>query len=123
MLRDDGGVFILGLERYAELEALLAALRDGGHRASTSWRSQETDLEQVFLQIMGGEAATRRAESRADDADVAGAGWLTLLYKELLRFWKVRFQTIARAGADVAPVPAHLLARARSRACPCSTAA
>jgi len=25
---------------------------------------------------------------------VAGAGWLTLLYKELLRFWKVAFQTI-----------------------------
>jgi len=28
-------------------------------------------------------------------ADVAGYGWLTLLYKELLRFWKVSFQTIA----------------------------
>ena len=26
---------------------------------------------------------------------VAGAGWPTLLYKELLRFWKVAFQTIA----------------------------
>ena len=26
---------------------------------------------------------------------VAGAGWPTLLYKELLRFWKVSFQTIA----------------------------
>src|SRR5437773_8409527 len=25
----------------------------------------------------------------------AGYGWLTLLYKELLRFWKVSFQTIA----------------------------
>ena len=25
----------------------------------------------------------------------AGAGWPTLLYKELLRFWKVSFQTIA----------------------------
>ena len=24
-----------------------------------------------------------------------GAGWLTLFYKELLRFWKVAFQTIA----------------------------
>ncbi|MEP6677888.1 MAG: ABC transporter permease [Betaproteobacteria bacterium] len=28
-------------------------------------------------------------------ADVRGHGWLTLLYKELLRFWKVSFQTIA----------------------------
>jgi ABC-2 type transport system permease protein len=26
---------------------------------------------------------------------IAGHGWLTLLYKELLRFWKVSFQTIA----------------------------
>ena len=34
---------------------------------------------------------------------VAGAGWLTLLYKELLRFWKVAFQTI------LAPVITSLL--------------
>jgi len=27
--------------------------------------------------------------------EVSGHGWLTLLYKELLRFWKVSFQTIA----------------------------
>ena len=26
---------------------------------------------------------------------VSGAGWVTLLYKELLRFWKVSFQTVA----------------------------
>jgi ABC-2 type transport system permease protein len=34
---------------------------------------------------------------------VAGAGWITLLYKELLRFWKVAFQTI------LAPVITALL--------------
>ena len=34
---------------------------------------------------------------------VAGAGWVTLLYKELLRFWKVAFQTI------LAPVMTSLL--------------
>ena len=34
---------------------------------------------------------------------VAGAGWLTLLYKELLRFWKATFQTI------LAPVITSLL--------------
>ena len=34
---------------------------------------------------------------------IAGAGWLTLLYKELLRFWKVAFQTI------LAPVMTALL--------------
>ena len=34
---------------------------------------------------------------------ITGAGWLTLLYKELLRFWKVAFQTI------LAPVMTALL--------------
>ena len=34
---------------------------------------------------------------------IVGAGWLTLLYKELLRFWKVSFQTI------LAPVLTALL--------------
>jgi ABC-2 type transport system permease protein len=34
---------------------------------------------------------------------IAGAGWLTLLHKELLRFWKVSFQTI------LAPVLTALL--------------
>ena len=34
---------------------------------------------------------------------IAGAGWLTLLYKEMLRFWKVSFQTI------LAPVLTALL--------------
>ena len=34
---------------------------------------------------------------------IAGAGWPTLLYKELLRFWKVAFQTI------LAPVLSALL--------------
>ncbi len=34
---------------------------------------------------------------------IAGAGWATLLYKEILRFWKVSFQTIA------APVLTSLL--------------
>ncbi|MFO1317328.1 MAG: ABC transporter permease [Burkholderiales bacterium] len=29
------------------------------------------------------------------NGEIAGRGWVTLLYKELLRFWKVSFQTIA----------------------------
>src|SRR3954464_5708890 len=37
------------------------------------------------------------------DATLSGAGWPTLLYKELLRFWKVSFQTI------LAPVLTSLL--------------
>ena len=63
MLRREGGVFFLGLERYAELEALLAALRTEGI-AIAELALQETDLEQVFLRIMGGEQreATRRCD-------------------------------------------------------------
>jgi len=39
--------------------------------------------------------SAKREGSLRTRADVAGYGWLTLLYKELLRFWKVSFQTIA----------------------------
>ncbi len=39
-------------------------------------------------------AAARRAPG-GGAAVITGHGWLTLLYKELLRFWKVSFQTIA----------------------------
>ena len=48
----DGRIFILGLERYADLESLLAALRLEDI-AIDELALQETDLEQVFLQIMG----------------------------------------------------------------------
>ncbi len=34
------------------------------------------------------------SEAIALEAPAHGAGWLTLFYKELLRFWKVSFQTI-----------------------------
>ena len=47
-----GRIFILGLERYADLESLLAALRLEDI-AIDELALQETDLEQVFLQIMG----------------------------------------------------------------------
>jgi ABC-2 type transport system ATP-binding protein len=52
VLRREGDVLFLGLERYAELEALLAALRTEGI-AIAELALQETDLEQVFLRIMG----------------------------------------------------------------------
>ena len=48
----DGRVFILALDRYADLESLLAALRVEAI-AIDELALQETDLEQVFLQIMG----------------------------------------------------------------------
>jgi ABC-2 type transport system ATP-binding protein len=57
VLRREGGVHFIGLARYAELEALLAALRTEGI-AIAELALQETDLEQVFLRIMGGDAGS-----------------------------------------------------------------
>ncbi len=43
-----------------------------------------------------GSAATSLANgAEGPGVHIEGHGWLTLLYKELLRFWKVSFQTIA----------------------------
>jgi ABC-2 type transport system ATP-binding protein len=54
VLRHDAGIFLIGLDHYADLEALLAALRTEGIPIS-ELALQEADLEQVFLRIMGGE--------------------------------------------------------------------
>ncbi len=61
VLRSEGGVHFIGLDRYAELEELLAALRREGI-AIADLALQEADLEQVFLRIMGGDAGTARVE-------------------------------------------------------------
>jgi ABC-2 type transport system ATP-binding protein len=52
VLRREGGVFFIGLDRYADLEPLLAALRAEAI-AIAELALQETDLEDVFLRIMG----------------------------------------------------------------------
>ena len=57
VLRREGAVFFLGLERHAELESLLAALREENIEIA-ELALQEADLEQVFLRIMSGERAT-----------------------------------------------------------------
>src|SRR5512137_1000675 len=56
VLRREGPVFFLGLERHAELESLLAALREEKIEIA-ELALQEADLEQVFLRIMSGERA------------------------------------------------------------------
>ncbi|MBS0327543.1 MAG: ABC transporter ATP-binding protein [Proteobacteria bacterium] len=61
--RDEGEVHYLELDAYAELEGLLAALREDGI-AIDEMRVAGTDLEQAFLRIMAGSATT-------DDAGVA----------------------------------------------------
>jgi ABC-2 type transport system ATP-binding protein len=56
VLRQEGGVYFIGLDNYASLEDLLAALRVE-QIAIAELALQEVDLEQVFLRIMGGERA------------------------------------------------------------------
>jgi len=56
LLRQEAGTFFLRLDGYAGLEALLAALRTEGIEIG-ELALQETDLEHVFLRIMGGHAA------------------------------------------------------------------
>ena len=54
ILRREGGVFYIALDTYADLERLLAALREG-EITIDELALAETDLEQVFLKIMAGE--------------------------------------------------------------------
>jgi len=51
VVREGEGTYLLSLENYAELERLLAALRERGATIS-ELSLQEADLEQVFLRIM-----------------------------------------------------------------------
>jgi ABC-2 type transport system ATP-binding protein len=67
VLRSEGGVHFLGLERYADLEALLASLRVDGIEIR-ELALQETDLEQVFLRIMSGGRAHVEAAGGAAGA-------------------------------------------------------
>jgi ABC-2 type transport system ATP-binding protein len=64
VLRQDSGIFFIGLERYADLEALLAALREEGI-AIDELALSETDLEQVFLRIMATSGTEALAHGRA----------------------------------------------------------
>jgi ABC-2 type transport system ATP-binding protein len=64
VLREQAGVHYVGLERYADLEGLLAALRAEGI-AIGELALEEADLEEVFLKIMGGAHAASPAEAVA----------------------------------------------------------
>ena len=57
LLRREGSVHFVGLDRHAELESLLAALREANIEIA-ELALQEADLEQVFLRIMSGEGAS-----------------------------------------------------------------
>ena len=60
VLRHESGAFYLGLDSYADLERLLAALR-AEQIVIEELALAETDLEQVFLKIMAGDEAAARA--------------------------------------------------------------
>jgi hypothetical protein len=77
--RQDDGSCLLPLARSAASPALRRRLACERCRRDRSL-VREPDLEEVFVRSCG------RPMSR----------FRTLLYKELLRFWKVSFQTIAR---------------------------
>jgi ABC-2 type transport system ATP-binding protein len=51
VVREEDGTYLLSLASYAELERLLAALRESGATIA-ELSLQEADLEQVFLRIM-----------------------------------------------------------------------
>jgi ABC-2 type transport system ATP-binding protein len=70
VLREEGGVFYIGLDRYADLESLLAALRTEGI-AIAELGLEEADLEDVFLRIMGGDV--RAPTSAVVPAAIVGA--------------------------------------------------
>ncbi len=110
--RQDHRIFEIGLSRYAELEDLLAALRVEGI-AIDELALQETDLEHVFLRIMG---ATERgaviARRRLVHAPLQGAA---ALLEGLVADDR-------GARAHGAPLPAHLLARAGIACDRCSAA-
>jgi ABC-2 type transport system ATP-binding protein len=63
VLRREGGAAFIGLDRHADLEGLLAALREEGI-AIVELALEETDLEQVFLKIMGATEPGTMAEAR-----------------------------------------------------------
>ena len=62
--RQDGGIFYIGLDRYGDLEALLAALRGEGI-AIEELALQEADLEDVFLKIMSASGPSARVQESA----------------------------------------------------------
>jgi len=64
VLRQDSGIFFIGLDRYGDLEALLAALRTEDI-AIDELALQEADLEHVFLRIMAASGPSARVPEAA----------------------------------------------------------
>jgi hypothetical protein len=75
------------------VEQYLAAVREGRPARRGHVEIRKADLEDVFLDVMA--AAARPCAPSSPRAGGDMTGWQTLFYKEMLRFWKVSFQTVA----------------------------
>lgn len=64
VLREEGGVYFVALDHYADLESLLQEMRREG-LAIRELALLEADLEDVFLKIMGGDLRGAPAGARA----------------------------------------------------------
>ena len=64
VLREEGGLHFVALNRYADLEMLLHEMREEG-LAIRELALLEADLEDVFLKIMGGDVRDTPAEAHA----------------------------------------------------------
>jgi ABC-2 type transport system permease protein len=81
---------VAGAHDALEIEQYLAAMREAGLHAEDI-EIRKADLEDVFLDVM----AAGHRKCCAGHGQGAMTGWQTLFYKEVLRFWKVSFQTVA----------------------------
>ncbi len=81
---DAAGAWRIPILDVAYVEEALRELRAAG-AVVASLEVAEPELEEVFVKIMRREGTIGRRMT----------GFPTLLYKEVLRFWKVSFQTVA----------------------------
>ncbi len=115
--RVTGRVVQLPANDALAVERILARARESGVRADDV-EIRKADLEDVFLEVIEGSNVARRAKEgvsppgrpKAERTPSGGqrgrgsaerggcstmTGWQMLFYKEVLRFWKVGFQTVA----------------------------
>ena len=90
--RVTGRIVQLPAHDALEIEQYLAVIRRAGLRVDDV-EIRKADLEDVFLDVMSDKSAAVREAHGGGDPRMTG--WRTLLYKEVLRFWKVGFQTVA----------------------------
>ena len=104
---DDGSVSVR-LRDYADMEPLLANLRESG-AVIRELEVSPPALEDVFRRVMA--PIMMRPESPVSPM----TGCVGLLKKETLRFWRVAFQTIGAPRADHPAVSDGVLPHSRRK--------